>query len=401
MECKNGESPDKSYIAPLTCLTCRVFFPCENGNVQKMMETQKSHHQSDWHRFNLNRKVAGQPAVSLDVFNERLLLKKNEATEEKPTSCYCAVCKKRFSTAKTFEEHKRSNKHIQAGKLASKLTEVGKMTQINVEKSKVFSASTDKDDLDEDMEEEEVSDEEWNSEPLPVNACLFCSCVNKDLDENIEHMNHKHSFFIPDIEYVSDLCGLMTYLGEKVGSFHVCLWCNKTRRSGDVRAVQQHMMDKGHNKIYFESEALIEFADFYDYRKSYPDFRGGDDEDNKDDDDDGDEMVGSSSDLDLNDHNFQLKLPSGAIIGHRQLLRYYKQKLRPGRQIAVHNNSSSIAKAILHYKKLGWTGTTGSAALARAKDIAYVHKFQSKHFMKLGIKSNKLQRHFRDQNFGF
>jgi len=50
---------------------------------------------------------------------------------------------------------------------------------------------------------------------------------------------------------------------------------------------------------------------------------------------------------------------TGASVGHRALVRYYRQKLRPGRQLAVRQNSSAVSKVIMQYKALGWTGTTG------------------------------------------
>jgi len=49
----------------------------------------------------------------------------------------------------------------------------------------------------------------------------------------------------------------------------------------------------------------------------------------------------------------------GAIVGHRALMRYYRQKLRPDRQIAIRRDTSAVSKVISHYKALGWTGTTG------------------------------------------
>jgi len=40
-------------------------------------------------------------------------------------------------------------------------------------------------------------------------------------------------------------------------------------------------------------------------------------------------------------------------------MRYYRQKLRPDRQIAIKKDTSTVSKVISHYKALGWTGTTG------------------------------------------
>lgn len=141
-------------------------------------------------------------------------------------------------------------------------------------------------------------------------------------------MANEHSFFIPDMEYVMDLEGLLKHLGVKVGAYHVCLWCsNKCYRSLD--AVQKHMSDKGHQKMRFEGETLLEYSDFYTYEgdatideeydiaedfdiktisrisSSFRDEDGGDDGDGND--------------------TYELVLPSGARVGHRSLFKYYKQ----------------------------------------------------------------------------
>ena len=81
------------------------------------------------------------------------------------------------------------------------------------------------------------------------------------------------------------------------------------------------MVDKGHFKILHDNTTLAEYADFYDYTTSYPEgcapppdaaMEGGD---------------GESDEVDidrLDDGGYQLVLPSGATIGHRSLMRYYR-----------------------------------------------------------------------------
>ena len=111
---------------------------------------------------------------------------------------------------------------------------------------------------DDDMDVEEVDSDEWDEEgegdPVPANECIFCSHNSKvlfgpvtvhtqlfklsffgrvklnlnlvqthrawtlfqDLENNVIHMTERHSFFLPDAEYLTDLEGIMCYLGEKV-----------------------------------------------------------------------------------------------------------------------------------------------------------------------------------------
>ena len=48
---------------------------------------------------------------------------------------------------------------------------------------------------------------------------------------------------------------------------HMCLWCgDKSRVFTELKSVQQHMIDKGHCKLFHEGDAVLEYADFYDYR---------------------------------------------------------------------------------------------------------------------------------------
>lgn len=60
-------------------------------------------------------------------------------------------------------------------------------------------------------EDEEV--EEWDDDVLGIEECLFCRKISKSLESNVKHMTAEHSFFIPDIDFLADLEGFITYLG--------------------------------------------------------------------------------------------------------------------------------------------------------------------------------------------
>lgn len=371
-----------------TCITCQVRFTNDDSSIAA--ELQKSHFQSDWHRYNLRRKIADLPPVSLDAFNEKLASQITSASLEKERSWHCDICSRKFSSEKSYENHTSSKKH----KISEQKNNTNCLLQKNNEKIlKQLAVSNKIEKLN--IEVEEVEDEDWEGEPIPTNICLFCSLESSNISENIEHMTKFHGFFIPDLDYVIDLQGLVEYYGEKVGRYFMCLWCNeKGKMFNEVKSVQQHMKIKGHCKVFHEGDAVLEFADFYDYRQSYPDYNGLSDCEESDEKD-------ALPDLNIDGEGFQLVLPSGCTVGHRSLALYYKQKLRPSRQLTFHNDSSSISRIIAQYKALGWTGTTGQVALRKAKDIAYVERVRSKHYLNVGVKANKLQRHFRDQNFGF
>lgn len=56
-------------------------------------------------------------------------------------------------------------------------------------------------------------------------------------------MAKAHSFFIPEMEYLVDVRGLIKFLGEKVTVTNVCLFCNgRGRGMYSTEAVRNHMV---------------------------------------------------------------------------------------------------------------------------------------------------------------
>lgn len=78
----------------------------------------------------------------------------------------------------------------------------------------------DGDDDDDDEEEEEEMEEDSTSGAalapgaIPVTDCLFCGHHSRSLARNMTHMTKTHSFFLPDIEYLVDMRGFISYLGK-------------------------------------------------------------------------------------------------------------------------------------------------------------------------------------------
>lgn len=81
----------------------------------------------------------------------------------------------------------------------------------------------------------------------------------------IDHMRLKHSFYILDIDCVSSLKGLMTYIAERIQLGYLCLFCNKMFRN--ARRCQQHMMDKSH--CFMNVNDDHEYEQYYDFSKTY------------------------------------------------------------------------------------------------------------------------------------
>lgn len=227
---------------------------------------------------------------------------------------------------------------------------------------------------------------------IPVTECLFCSHHSRSLLKNVAHMTKAHSFFIPDIEYLQDLQGLFSYLGEKVGVGKICLWCNERGKSFyTTESVQAHMVDKSHCRLFTDGDAALEFADFYDFRSSYPDHKEKDDVEMDDSD------VPDEKNFEYDEETMELVLPSGARIGHRSLMRYYKQKFGLSRAVVVSRNQKAVGRVLQQYRALGWTGGTGGT-LQHGRDMQYIQKMKSKWMLKTGMTNNATkQMHFRSQ----
>jgi pre-60S factor REI1 len=71
-----------------TCVTCHVAF--------HTADDQRTHYRTDWHRYNLKRKVAAMPPVSRADFNGRVLAqqaKEQSEAEQAQYTGHCDVCK--------------------------------------------------------------------------------------------------------------------------------------------------------------------------------------------------------------------------------------------------------------------------------------------------------------------
>ena len=374
-----------------TCITCRVSFADS--------DIQRRHYKTDWHRYNLKRKVAEMPPVTAEVFQQKVLAQKAEVEaqqQSKTKSLHCQLCNKTFSSENAHSNHLSSKKHKdleanKAKKQGSMITESqlsnnfkrkdSKETdQQNTESENAESLSHNGDDDDDD-------DDDIEEDTLEVTDCLFCPHHSVSLEENLKHMTRSHSFFIPDLEYVVDLKGLVTYLCEKVGMGNMCLYCNDKGKSFfSLEAVQSHMVDKGHTKMNYEGDAVLEYADFYDFSSSYPDY-------NPDEENEGDEIQGRDGTLAVNEQTLELCLPSGAKIGHRNMRHIYKQNLPPERS----HHSKVIQSIMADYKALGWHGTIASAARQKVKDVRLRNVQQAKRNVDISVKANRMQKHFRPQ----
>ncbi|KAF9431493.1 hypothetical protein BGZ76_000236, partial [Entomortierella beljakovae] len=286
-------SPDAPRSALFTCLACQVAF--------KSADIQREHYRSDWHRYNLKRKMAELPPINAELFSQKVLAQKQKAEDDEAAAATgnnneCKTCRKSYSSENAYQNHIVSKKH--------------KETEAKLKA---------------------------NPRPIVEKAPETKSDV-----ESITSKVAAHGLFIPDLEYLVDIEGLIKYLGEKISVGNICLYCNgKGRQIRSLEAVRKHMVDRGHCKIPYDTETdMMEIVDFYDFSSSYPEEqqrkmleaaeradRGEAPLEEDDQELDADGL--SSNGIRMGEDEMELILPSGARLGHRSLNKYYRQNVKP------------------------------------------------------------------------
>lgn len=222
-------SPEKK--GKYTCMGCRLKF--------ETAELQRSHFKTEWHLYNLKRKVCKLEPIDLDSFN------KIQSVATSMNASQQANIKKPIA------------QHIKQAEPVAQQDDDDAASEWEDEE-----VLDEEDLLDEDYDEDEA--EEMLARVVKPDTCLFCDKKSNDANSNVIHMNLMHGFFVPEEQYVIDLDGLLEYLGFKVGAGCTCIWCNKQFSS--LHGVRLHMLYKDHCKIYFnQDKAVEEFKEFYDY----------------------------------------------------------------------------------------------------------------------------------------
>jgi len=374
-------------VSSYTCLTCNVIFSTSDA--------QREHYKREWHKYNLKRKIAGLPSITEPEFEEKIKKQLEEnANANKIVTWNCEVCRKVFNTENAFKNHELSKKHIE--------------NAAKFEKKKALMEDDDSSDLsDNDNNDskkpkinwkkrfaEAKTEEEFNkvldekikmSRKLEETECLFCDFKGQNFEDKMGHMTIEHTFFIPDVEYLSNLKGLITYLGEKISIGNTCIFCERMFHS--LEAVRKHMLAKGHTKISYEDGPDLEISNFYDFSV----LDDSDDDKNENENENGESSNNTNSQaLTVTSEGTELILPSGAHIGHRDYKRYYNQNLRE----RDHSNSTALMTLTEKYKALGYyeIGSSGMTIekerLEKMKAARTELKNYSKRRQTMGQKTN-------------
>jgi pre-60S factor REI1 len=259
------------------CGSCHVFF--EDG------ERQREHYRSDWHRFNLKRKISSLPPVALSLYEAKVAesmpaapapRKTNHRKDRRKTSSGTASSSSAAARRAQVSSHAHS--HAQpsdstlkpaspaiASEVAAAFASSTPSTEPSSSASSsssssvsspAFRAPTALDQLTGDLAHIGLSEEEKQRAIARSDAArrkkareerviterdsLFDQHRSKSLESNLSYMNRKYGLFIPNQEYCTDKSGLVGMMAEMVYVHHMCLWCSKKFRSAE--GTQHHMV---------------------------------------------------------------------------------------------------------------------------------------------------------------
>lgn len=256
--------------------------------------------------------------------------------EEIETSFKCNTCKSCFASMEKTKDHYRGEWHIlnskrrASGLFPLKRSEYKALVAQSPKRSSTTQsvineapAPLEADGIEESEQAEDVIvkqkiEEEEKPPVIAANISIFDDKEFETTDECVQHMATNFGFFIPDVEYLTDLDGLLVYLNEKVKLGGYCLYCQKIFTPG--KPCQNHMVSKSHCKIRYENGIDgEEFEDFYDFSASY------EDAEDVEFDEDGNVVEGGATIASTG----EMVLADGRILGHRDFRLYYKQHYRP------------------------------------------------------------------------
>jgi pre-60S factor REI1 len=272
--------------------------------------------QTDWHRYNLKRRVASLPPLSSEIFTEKVLANKATAAASAAKASFeksCTICQKTYFSENAYNNHLNSQKHrtnvMKAGRGApaddaasvsgSMVSSAFSLGESMADSEVTANGDVEKDfsdvvdgmknaNLDSEAPADHSSAEAKPENPLsptdtnesaatsakvpsdPLLDCLFCNYKSPNFELNVNHMGRFHGMFVPEREFLSEPENLIKYLHDKIHVNNECLKCHKVLHTS--AGIQTHMRDRGHCMIAFETDAeLVEVGQFYDFRSSYPD----------------------------------------------------------------------------------------------------------------------------------
>lgn len=304
-----------SGSAAFTCNSCAVEFTTS--------DQQRYHMKTDWHRYNLKRRVNQLPTVTSDEFAEKLQLLQREHSQDDVDEFGFSLSGSKYKHHQHHHHHHHKHHHghsihseahldhystddspdlephdehahdealalkkmISVESVGSQFSNItlesglarsdfGEDTiseySFTTEGSNYDPYTTDDNDEDHntaDIDSDTSTDAEHDTDELSVTRCIFCSRQNHEIERNVKHMFAAHGLYIPERSYIIDLTGLLNFLINTIVVDYCCLCCNFEGSS--LFSIRDHINSKRHAKMPFETAQEREmFSPFYDFSLS-------------------------------------------------------------------------------------------------------------------------------------
>lgn len=407
--------------AGFTCNSCCVRFVSA--------DLQRQHMKTEWHRYNLKRRVSGLPLISSDVFAEKVLATQSSAhssdEEEDEYGFYInhrrragkgqrQITKKELRQMARVERGREPNiSEVEvlrgvspAASLASTFSlgesdhflsegdfDTGSELNYSETDSYYTGGVSDTDELYMSGSDSEI---EEPLEVLPNHYCFYCDKNNHLIEANVRHMLNTHGLYIPERTYLKDLDGLLTFLNEVISIDHECLTCGFEGKS--LESIRQHMISKGHCRMPYESKEEKEiFEEFYDFslasalpdsagtkkRVTFSDERGPLDY----------TLVEVEDSPNYTPYSRELVLPSGSRILHRE-----SRQPRLSVTSLVPRDVPELTKTVALVDRRFAPGLTLLDVAKQEKDVQRIEqRARNIHERRKKTKKVNYQAHFRDE----
>lgn len=405
MNLPHGSTPE---TAGFTCNSCGIRFVTA--------DLQRQHMKTDWHRYNLKRRVAQLPLISSDVFAEKVLNQQkliDEALDTEDEYGFHINHRTRSGQRQITKKDLKQMAKMDRGRLAVKATvesaNNGSVRESSPALSVALSLSefslgddhltsegepetgseynysdTDESDVFRDTDEESVHMSEDDTDlddetldELPTNVCFYCGKSNSSRDTNLQHMQNLHGLYIPERSFLVDLDGLLNFLHEVIVYDHECLSCGFEGKS--LESIRQHVNSKGHCRVPYETELeKAVFEEFYDFSLALA----------------SPTKAHTAKKVAFSEPSSAVTLPSGNVATHRD-------HVRPQRPVQLLVPRAELARTVALADRRLAPGLTVTQVLRQERDAQReMQKLRNLHERRNKPKKVNYQPHFRDAILG-
>lgn len=386
-----------------TCNACMIQF--------KSSDLQRYHMKTEWHRYNLKRRIADLPPIDADIFTQKMQISEREKRLHEVDEFGFPVLKpvghsggRRRNTNGAILRGRRDGD----GKKKAPFRSDSPALSIASQMSKISVRSTDYDEhsaseyafTDESQaESEDITDKEdagEDGEERPdVVDCVYCGVHCNTVAENLDHMSVAHGLYVPERRYLENAAGLINFLIERIVISKRCMCCNF--HGSSLESIRAHVASKSHCRIPYESkEERATIAAYYNFNED----QVADNTAVSDSESDPDLSIEDTEEEDINsnytiahvdDTGVELTLPTGTRLGHRSMRRFYRQNLAlPSTQA-----DGTRTLAVVDRRFAGGISANEYARNMKHSQLL-ASRAQSKN-IKRQAKRDNFQKHYRDE----